>query len=65
MEGSKSILKVILRSNLKELVTNLDVRSEVGLRMKSLLLVWATRWTAVPSAEIRNVRVGLRLRNSR
>lgn len=45
----------------------LDERSEgeKELRRKSLLLVWATRWTMVPSTEIRNVRVGLKVKNSR
>lgn len=45
----------------------MDERSEEeeGIKIKSLRLVWATRWVTVPSAEIRNAGVGLRLRNSR
>lgn len=45
----------------------MDERSEEqeGIRIKSPLLVWVTRWITVLSTEIRNAGVGLRLRNSR
>lgn len=36
----------------------MEVREKEAIRMKSLLLVWAKRWTTMSSTEIRYVEAG-------